>query len=321
MIIDFSTHLITKDMLKLVTAPLEGGIKYEQIDALWDADQRLKIMKKYKVDKQVITPSASFFKGSPGKTQLDLCRMANDEFGNLQEKYDGKFVGLASVPLADNPDEAVDEIKRARQDLGLRGVELYSNVNGQGLDDRRFFKFYAELVRLGIPIFLHPTDWGWQSYPLLNDYRLKNRIAWPFDTAQAMSRIVYGGVLDEFPDLKIVTHHLGSIVPIMMGRLNYETSGAQGTGAERVVSNSRALVKKFKMFYGDTAVNCWPLSLETGYKFFGAKHMVFGSDYPFGWNGGEGWLKDNLKILKDLRIPSSEKNLIFAGNAIKLLKL
>ena len=191
MIIDFSTHLVPASIAKL-------GIKFQQISGLWDIEERLRLMKKYKVDKQVVTITASIFKGATGKKEVDLCKMANNELAKIQDKYDGRFVALASVPMT-APDDAIDEIQRAHNDLGMPGVELYSNAKGKSLDSAEFFKLYEQLVKLDMPIFLHPTDWNWESYGLLNEFRLKNRIGWPFDTAQAMTRIVYGGILDKFP--------------------------------------------------------------------------------------------------------------------------
>lgn len=308
MIIDFSTHLVPKSMTKL-------GIYFPPVTALLDIDERLRVMKKYGIDMQIVTITASVFKGASGEREVELCRIANDELAKLHDKYHGKFVGLAAVPLS-SPDEAVEEIERARHDLGMPGAELYSNAKGKGLDGKEFHKIYDRLVKLDMPMSLHPTDW--ESYSLLSDYGLKNRIGWPFDTAQAMARMVYGGVFDKFPNLKIVAHHLGLIVPALMGRLmHYHVPPAEEDEKKR----SKEIEKKFKMFYGDTAVNCWNLVLEFGYKFFGAKHIVFGSDYPYGWNGGEGWLQGNLKIVRDLEAPAREKKLIWEENTRKLLKL
>lgn len=310
MIIDFSTHVVPKGITKI-------GIKFPQISALWNMDERLRIMKKYGVDKQVVTITASFFRGAQGDREVELCRKANDEIAKLQDSYDSKFIGLVHVPLT-APEEAVEEVERARQDLGMRGVQLFSNYQGKGLDSKDFYKLYARLEKLGMPIFIHPTDWKWEPYGLLDDYRMRNRLGWPFDTAQAMTRIVFGGVFDKFPNLKIITHHLGSIVPIMMGRLDYFQVPLEGRDEYK---RSKTLVNKFKSFYGDTAVNCWALSLEFGYKFFGAKHMVFGSDYPYGHAKGLDFLSGNMKILKQLRMPSSEKEMIWGGNTSKLLNL
>lgn len=307
MIIDFSTHLVPKSMTKL-------GIAFPQISGLWNLDERLRLMKKYKVDKQVVTITASIFAGASGAKEVDLCKMANDELSKVQEKHDGKFISLASIPMT-APDEAVEEIERAHHDLGMTGVEMYSNVKGKGLDSKEFNRIYERLVKLDMPIFLHPTNWNWDANHLLDDYGLRIAFGWPFDTAQAMTRIVLGGLFDRYPELKIVTHHLGSMIPTLLGRLVLVNL------LDDKVKLKKPLDKEFKCFYGDTAVNCWPLALESGYNFFGAKHIVFGSDYPYGQEGGEFFVRGNLKIMNDLKIPPAEKKLIMESNASKLLKL
>jgi predicted TIM-barrel fold metal-dependent hydrolase len=142
------------------------------------------------------------------------------------------------------------------------------------------------MVKLDMPIFLHPTDFVGASYPLLNDYGLKIPLLWPFDTAQAMSRLVFRGVVDKFPKLTIIIHHIGSVITIFIGRLQSDPKYRQTESGS--AHQSDTVLHKFKSSTRTPQVNSLGLKLRRPLEFFGANHFVFGSDYPYRYNDGQG---------------------------------
>jgi aminocarboxymuconate-semialdehyde decarboxylase len=139
---------------------------------------------------------------------------------------------------------------------------------------------------------------------------------WPFDTTQAVRRMIFGGVFDRFPSLQVVTHHLGAMFPYF---------------AQRAINHAdRPLKRLYKhdfMYYwktnlwGDTALSGTRAALPCGYAFFGAERMLFATDYPFGPENGEGHIRECLAAVKEMKIPAREKKMILSDNAKKLLKM
>ncbi|MCJ7646101.1 amidohydrolase, partial [bacterium] len=247
-----------------------------------------------------------------------VCRASNNSIYELGEKHPDKFVGLAIVSLLD-VDSAVEELERAIKDLGLKGVTIATNQNGMGLDSQDYLPFYECVVKYNIPLFLHPTDW--KSYPLIEGekgYGLMMTIGWPFDTTQAVCHLVFGKILERYPSLKVVTHHLGGFLP---------SSRVESSGAflREKLGLKKALSEYFKQFYGDTALSGMGTIrkeiMSCGYAFFGPNRIVFGSDYPYGGENGEKNVRENLTTIQNMDLSKEEKGRILEGNAKTLLKL
>jgi aminocarboxymuconate-semialdehyde decarboxylase len=162
---------------------------------------------------------------------------------------------------------------------------------------------------------IHPADW--EGYQLIKDYDLMLSIGWPFDTTQAMCRLVFGGIFDRYPKLKIVVHHLGGVIPYLMGRLQINLPL---TWRQRFKS-PKQLLHCFKLFYADTAVNGWRNGLRCGYSFFGPDRTIFATDYPFGPGHGEMFIRETIASIGELPIREKDKLKIFDINARKLLHL
>jgi predicted TIM-barrel fold metal-dependent hydrolase len=200
------------------------------------------------------------------------------------------------------------------KDLGLLGVQVLSNVRGKPLDLPEFEPFYAKVSQLGCGLWIHPsyirTIYDWMN----DEYNMNMMMGWGIDTALATFRIFRGGVLERHPDLKIITHHLGTLIPLMAGRINGFVMG-QGKNGAPPLPLKKTPIEYLKMFYVDTAEGMWKPAMDLAYGFYGAFHMLFGTDYPWG---------DTLKIIdniKALKITEEEKNMILGENASKLLKI
>jgi len=315
MIIDFSAHYMGS-VAKMVAA---AGNQFWYPPESDDVEKRLKIMGKYGVDMQVLSQATPILSGIGSREAAEICKASNDSIHELCEEYPDKFVGLAIVSLLD-VEGALEELDRAVKDLGLRGVTIATNQNGTGLDSPSYAPFYDRVTKYDIPIFLHPTNWS--SYALIEGvegFGLMIIIGWPFDTTQALCRLIFGKVLENYPSLKIVTHHLGGFFPYSRVETFFEGPSMEILGLKK------PLAEYLKQIYGDTALSGMGKLrkeiLSCGYAFFGSQRIVFGTDYPFGAESGESFVRDNLKPIKDLKISEEDKSRIFEKNAKRLLKI
>ena len=138
---------------------------------------------------------------------------------------------------------------------------------------------------------------------------------WPFDTTQAVWRLIFGGVIDRFPTLKIVTHHLGAMIPYFARRIEQNFN--------KFLSDKlpRHICEYWNNFYGDTAVDGTIAAYPCGYAFFGPDRMMYGSDYPYGLEEGRDFVKANLDGVRKMKIPAADMKKILGENAKELLKI
>jgi aminocarboxymuconate-semialdehyde decarboxylase len=314
MIIDFSCHLISREVEKLV-AGFAGynRIKNNFVPESSDPDIRLRLMAKYGIDMQVLSQTTPILVGLKPDESVEICRVSNDAIGRLCLEYPKSFIPFAVVSLQNVP-EAVRELRRAYDAWGMRGVTVGTNHDNKGLDHPDNYPFFELVSELDLPVFLHPMDW--KSYNLIDDDPAVMRLfGWPFDTTQAIMRLVMSGTMERFPSLRVVTHHLGGgMLPYYHGRFAVKF--------EKLKKNlQRPVAESFARIYGDTAVDGSWAALPCGHAFFGTDRMLFGTDYPFSPESGELYLRENLSIIKEWKMPDGDKAKILGGNAMKLLKL
>jgi aminocarboxymuconate-semialdehyde decarboxylase len=181
------------------------------------------------------------------------------------------------------------------------------------------------MAQLDRPIWLHPI-----RGPEHADYRTESQseheiwftFGWPLETATAMARLVYAGLFEKLPNIKIITHHLGGLVPYLEGKIAIGfRQAAEGDFDRNPVAQEAGLkrqpIEYFKMFYADTAVNGVQKALECGLQFFGNDHCVFASDAPFDPSGGSRLIHEGIRIIDSLDRESRER--IYSGNARQLL--
>jgi predicted TIM-barrel fold metal-dependent hydrolase len=315
MIIDVFCHHIPRSISKLIVkagfheSGSEKGFDwqaYPRENA--EAEARLKVMDKYKIDIQVMSQSTPLLIGSSPNEAEEICRLSNDGNVALCKAYPKRFINVGIVSLLDVK-SALYEADRCINDLEARGIVVASNQNGKGLDSREYYPLYEKLVKNDLPLFIHPTNWD--SYPLVDvktGLGAVNVIGWPFDTTQAVWRLIMGGVIDRFPTLKVVTHHCGAMVPFFAKRMEKTLIQSLPCPIEEYWDN----------IYGDTALGGSVPGLECGYAFFGSERIMFGSDYPF---GGELATKDNLDSVLKMHVPEKDRKKILGENAQKLLKI
>jgi predicted TIM-barrel fold metal-dependent hydrolase len=279
--------------------------------ALFDLGLRFSLMDTHEGLRQVLTinfPPLELVT-EPGDA-VELAKLANDEMAELVAKYPDRFAAAAACLPMNDIDAALKEAERAIEGLDMKGVQIYTPCDGKPLDSPIFFPLYEIMTKYDLPIWLHPirgADIADYEGENLSKYRIFHRLGWPYETTVAMVRLVFSGVLEKYPSLKIITHHCGAMVPYFAQRLRF--------GTETI---NRPL-EYFKMFYGDTALGGNTPGLMCGYAFFGADHIVYGTDMPHG--GGKQRLAQMIASVEQMAIPDSDKYEIFNGNARRLLRI
>lgn len=294
-----------------------------------DLDLRLHDLDKNKIDLQV---GAVHEKNDPNtfpladNERLRLCRLLNDEAAQLMSISKNRIIPMGAAPLPSIEDGGLEEMRRAINDLGLKGFTVPTNVSGRPLDE--FKSFWKEAARLDAVVYIHPNNpanANSRSYEA--DFDLMHTFGWPFETTLALSRLVFSGIMEECQNLKIVSHHLGGMLPFFMGRVNETYEGKKkapmkGDQQEKARSKlSRPLLDYFKMFYYDTAVGGSVEAVRCGYGVFGADRLVFGTDYPWGPEEGRLRLATYPDMVKKACPSEEDQKKILGLNMKKLLKL
>ena len=285
---------------------------------LYDLDARWRALGPFEDYRQVLVLAAPPLEelGAPSVTG-DLARLANEEMAELVRSHD-RLVGFcASLPLND-VEGSVEELDRAVSQLGARGFQLYSNINGLPLDEPRFRPLFQRAAELDVAIWLHPTrSPAWPDYPTEGQSRhgIWWSIGWPYETSTAMCRLVYSGVMEAHPDLRIITHHAGAMIPYFSGRFREVQTEDQRPALERL---PREPLDYFHRFYADTALFGAPHALRCALDFFGADHVLFGTDMPL---GGPHVVEQTIHDVESLQLSPEHQRLVYQENAERVLGL
>lgn len=285
----------------------------------WSIERRLEDMAAYGIDRQVIMLALPpIWRGLDPDEALPLLRLANDEVARIAAEHPDSFVPVGTVPFLGGA--YVDELDRCVEDLGMAGVQIFSNVDGRplGVDSQR--PFFRRVADHDVPIWLHPQLHDW--YPWIDEYELHRILGWPFDTSVALARLVLGGYLAEY-DLDVVAHHMGGMIPHFAGRIaTFYRARIQDPEIYPDMGwevFDEPLETQFQQLYADTAIGGSVPSLGTGLEFFGADRLVFGTDYPFGPDEGRTFIEQNLAAIDRLDLSERDETRVFAGNARALL--
>ena len=274
--------------------------------------ERLKDMDRMGVDIQAICPAPyHFFYFTEADYGAELAREVNEGIAKVVADTPDRFVGLGSVPLQ-NAELAVRELDYAVKHLGLRGVEICTNVNGKNLTDPSLGleKFFARCEELGVVIFMHPL--GYTQADRLTHHYFNNVIGNPLDSTVAVSHLIFDGVMARHPKLKVVVAHGGGFIAHYWARMDH---------AWKARPDCRTVIKRkpssyLEKFYFDT-ITFDPMMLKHLIDRYGADHVVLGTDYPY--DMGE---DDPLGLVAQVkRLPKADRDLIIGGNAARLLKI
>ena len=297
---------------------------------LFDLDERFRIMDMYERIVQVLTvgpvPPLEAF-ADPEKS-VDLAKMANDEMAELILKYRDRFVAAIALLPMNNIEAALKETDRAINELGFRGIYMHSNINGKPLDSPEFLPLFEKMAKYNLPIYIHPwrgDDFADYKTENTSKYMIASIFGWPYETTVAMTRLVFSGILEKYPNLKVITHHCGGMVPYYEQRI-LQHYGQQDRAYHKQAVYLHGLTKTpieyYKMFYNDTAIHGNTPALMLAYHFWGADHLVFGADMPLGdYYFGFRSYRQTINAIEAMDITDDEKKKIFVDNALSLLRI
>lgn len=305
------------------------GKRVQNVPTIADLEARFRVMDEFDDYCQLLSLPAPTLEAMAGPDQSPaLARVANDGLAELVTKHPARFIGfVASLPM-NNPEASLKEMNRAVFELGAQGVQIFTNVNGKPLDAPEFLPLFEEAARRDITIWMHPAR-GANFTDYLSEEKSKYEIwwafGWPYETSAAMARMVFSGLLDRFPELKIITHHMGGMIPFFEGRVGYgwDQLGSRTSDVDYVSllhSMKKRPIDYFRMFYADSALFGALPATECGIDFFGVDHVVFASDVPFEPAPGL-YIRETIRCIESLDLSREDKNRIYEGNARRLLKL
>ena len=226
MIVDIYTHIMPPEFLKSMESlgSSSGLVKrMAAIRELHDLDARFRAMDEFGDYRQIFSiPNPPIETVTTPAQGRDLARIANDAMADTVRRHPSRFpTFIAALPLH-TVDSAMEELKRAIETLGARGIQIFTHVNGRPLDDQQYEPLFAAMAGYDLPIWLHPartaamTDYASEKQSRLEMWWC---FGWPYETSVAMSRLVLSGIFDRYPKLKIITHHLGGMIPYFDKRI------------------------------------------------------------------------------------------------------
>jgi predicted TIM-barrel fold metal-dependent hydrolase len=259
----------------------------------------------------------------------EFARVANDGLAELCAKYPDRFCGYVGGLPMNAPDAAAKEAERILAGGGANGLRLHTNVDGLCLDEPRFLPIFETAAKTGKPILLHPARTA--SFPDFaaeqrSRYEIWTIFGWPYETSATMARLIFSGIMTRFPELKVLAHHLGAMIPFFDARIEtgWATLGSRTSDEDYsgvLKSLGKPLLDCFKDFYGDTALCGGRAGLVCGLDFYGADHVLFASDAPFGPEAGRAYIRDCIAAIHSLDEPAAVKAKICYRNAKTLFGL
>ena len=331
--IDAFNHFFPKRyydaLLQTPAGAKDLGKRVRGIPALSDLDLRLRLVESFDDYAQVLSHGLPPIERlwSPDKSP-EMARIANDGLAEVVMKHPRHFVGWSALLPMNAPEAAAKEAERVLAN-GANAIQLATNADGVPLDAPQFLPVFEVIANSGKPVLLHPArtrdmpDYPTEKY---SKYEICSVLGWPYETGVTLARLVFSGIIDRFPGLKIIAHHLGGVIPYLEGRVahSFDQLGVR-TSDEDYSLVLKSLKKRpydyFKDFYGDTAVEGARAATICGLDFFRADHVLFASDCPFDKEKGPGYIRATMKVLESIALSNLEREKICWRNAVKLFGL
>ncbi len=274
-----------------------------------DLDERIRVMDEAGIDVQAYSLTTPGVHVEEPERGIELARVVNDAFAEGAERHPGRFAPLAALPLQ-APEAAAREAERALTELGHRGVLLFSHVNARHLDEPEYEPLFAVLEELQAPVFIHPTSP--RALEGIEKYRLTAILGFLFDTTVAVARLIFAGVTERHPDLRLVLGHLGGTLPYLVERMD------RGFEAYRECREhlSRPPSEYLRRMYLDT-VNFQPHALRMALGFMGPERLVLGTDYPH----EVGSVERAVEAVRELGLEPEDEAKVLGTTSAALLRL
>ncbi|HMD36577.1 MAG TPA: amidohydrolase family protein [Vicinamibacterales bacterium] len=319
-----------KKMLELAGTQKDMGKRVRGIQNLHDLESRLRLMDRFGDEYQEILsmPSPPLETMAGAAEASELARIGNDGFAELIERRRDRFPGFVASVALNDPEAAFAEARRAMRDLGAVGVQVFTNVNGAPLTSPGLLPLFDIMAEFDRPLWIHPArgadmpDYKTEKQSL---FEIWWTLGWPYETSVAMARIVFAGLFDTHPHLKIITHHMGGMIPYFEGRVGHgwDQLGTRTTDVDytQVLKQlKKRPIDYFRMFYADTAVFGAASGTKCGLDFFGVEHVLFASDTPFEPEPGV-YIRETIDVIDRLKIDEADRSRIYSGNLAALCRL
>ncbi|MES2187570.1 MAG: amidohydrolase family protein [Pseudomonadota bacterium] len=331
--LDIYNHFMPRAIWERVGALLPNlpALKaFPHLRSLLDVDERLKLMDPFDGLQQILSlsnPPIEMLAG-PDATP-ELARIANDGLAEICAKHRDRFPAfIAALPL-NNVDACLDEIDRTVHQLGARGIQIYTNMLGKPMSHPDFRPIFQKMAQLDLPVWIHPIR-GPQHADYTSETTSENELwftfGWPYETTACVTRLIFSRIFDELPTLKIITHHMGGMIPFYAGKIDLGFEQIFFGAPDRNPQAVKAGLLKppadyYHMLYADTALNGNVSATRCGHDFFGTEHSLFATDAPFDSEQGRMLIRSTIDAVSALDIPYGDKQAIFSGNARRLLRL
>lgn len=282
-----------------------------------DIGRRLEHMDRLAIDVHVLSIPAPGADRYDGEDAVKLARIGNDGIAAICRKHPKRFVGLFTLPTS-SIDASLDELERAINELGLKGFACFSNLNGKPLDREELFPIYERIAKYKLPVYIHPTA------PLATevigiDIMPTLIFGWAFDSTVAMTHLVYGRVLERFPEINFVVADVGGVLAFFGQRAINIYNGRTEEIRQRYGLKENPL-DSFRRFYVDTADHP-AMTLRCVKEFFGVDRLVLGTNYPYGPEEGCVLVRNSLKAIDELQLRPNEKAKVLGDNAASILRI
>lgn len=288
----------------------DDGKNFRDIEEnCWSPEARIQECNHHHVNVQVISTVPILFNyWTKPVDGLEISKFLNDHIASIVEKYPKRFIGLGTVPLQ-SPELAIQELERCKQ-IGLVGVQIGSNINQENLGEAKFFEFFATCEKLNMAVFVHP--WEMMGEQQMQKYWLPWLVGMPAEVSRAICSLIFSGVLERLPKLRIAFAHGGGSFPSTIGRIEH---GFQMRPDLCAVDNPISPKNYLNKIYYDSLVH-EPLMLDYLIKLVGADRIALGTDYPFPL----GELKPG-ELIESLKFDVTIKERLFSGTALEWLNL
>lgn len=330
--IDAHTHFAPPKFLEFAEQaqgrPFPLSPLYKSLPALTEVQPRIDLLDRNGIDMNVLVP-VPWIEGFPkiyADTALatQAARLMNDELAAVITAYPKRLRGVAILPVVD-PDAMVAELRRAVTQLGFVGAYVAVGPTAKPMDHPDYEHLYRALVELDATLWLHPSrsplnpDYADEKLSQFYEWQL---VGWPYDTTSAMFRIVFSGVFDRYPTIRIVTHHHGAFIPLLAPRLSNNWPVLERVGLPMPTKISKPYIDHFRKFYCDTAASGFaPKALELAIDFFGPERVLFGSDAPFDVQDGQIFISETLRSIDAMAVAPETRSAILSENTARILKL
>lgn len=292
------------------SADMIQGDKYFRTikENCWGAEKRFEDYDQFKVQAQVVcTVPVMFSYWAKPKHTKEVAEFLNEDIAATCAKHPKRYIGLGTLPMQDT-DLAIKELERCIRDLGLKGVQIGSNINDYNLSDKRFFPFYEAAEELGAAILVHP--WQMMGMDKMRKYWLPWLVGMPAETSRAICSMVFGGVFNSFPDLRVNFAHAGGSFMGTIGRIEHGYNCRPDLVAIDNPNNPRTYLGKFWV----DSITHDPVMLKYVIDLIGSNKICMGSDYPFPLGDLEFG-----KFIEDMDISEKDKENIFANATLDWL--